>query len=407
MLPSRGLTTPFRKSSTASSSGSGSVTRPVLRRLRVSETILQMTIAIGLLTGPSQVWALANPALVRALRRREKDLKGKPIEETLPGPENEALIRSLDAVYRTGVAFRNREMKLVIQTGANGKTEETSWRFSCFPIRNRRGGIWRLLLFGWEVGADRRPTVEPGGQFPLAFEPRNEKPAAEWNLNPQRARNLSRMMQRARAEERARVARELHDSTGQLLAALSLSLSQASRLCSNEATAQKLREGLRLVDEMANEVHAISRSPRPQILDQAGLACAVSSLVQTFSTRSGIAVQMETAADLSGLTADQETAIFRVVQESLTNVQRHSQSPTATVQITRTASEICVEVRDHGKGFPSTARKAIAASANARHGIKGMRERIRLLGGRLEIQSSSRGVSLRAFLPVCDPAIAV
>jgi signal transduction histidine kinase len=371
------------------------------RHQHVPKTIAHLGVAFGLLTAPTYVWAFANATMARrALGRREKDIQGKPIRETLPEPENPDFYQMLDEVNRTGIGFRGREVKLFTWPRPNAKPVEASWTFSCLPMQSETGKIGGLRLYGWEATAQRRMGGTESRPLRLEFERRAKEHAAELEAANAQVRILSERLQKARDEEGTRIARELHDSTGQLLAALSLNLCQARESSSNPATIEKLGEGLRLVDEMSDQLHSISRSLRPPLLEQTSLEGAIAWLVQTFPARSGIKVTADVEIDLGGLTPEQEVAIFRIVQESLTNIQRHSQSPTATVRIARLPGEIRVEVRDKGIGFQGAARRSPRGAPGSGLGIAGMRERLRHLGGRLKIESSASGTAVLASLPL-------
>ena len=211
-------------------------------------------------------------------------------------------------------------------------------------------------------------------------------------------RALSARLLQAQDEERRRIARELHDSAGQLLAALNMNLVpiQADAAKLGPAAAKAIEESIQLVEELSKELRTISHLLHPPMLDEAGLEFALQWYVEGFAERSDIKVDFELAADLGRLTRDMETAIFRLVQESLTNIHRHADSPVAAVRVFRTDHEIRVEVSDKGKGMAATASKPGV-------GVQGMRERVRQLGGRLEIESSRQGTTVRAILPA--PAV--
>jgi signal transduction histidine kinase len=153
-----------------------------------------------------------------------------------------------------------------------------------------------------------------------------------------------------------------------------------------------VRESLGLVDELSRDLRTISHLLHPPLLDEAGLPSALRWYVEGFSERSKVGVKLHLAEDLGRLPAECETAIFRMVQECLTNIHRHSESSTATISITHDARRIKVEIRDQGKGMPTPIPRVGV-------GIQGMGERIRQLGGSLEIESGGQGTSVVAILP--------
>lgn len=214
-------------------------------------------------------------------------------------------------------------------------------------------------------------------------------------------RALSARLLQAQDEERRRLARELHDSAGQLLAALNMNLvpiqEEAAKL--GPKFVRSVEESIQLVEQLSKELRTISHLLHPPMLDEAGLEFALQWYVEGFAERSKIDVEFELAPDLGRLPRDIETTIFRLVQESLTNIHRHSESPVASVRLTRDEHEVCLEVRDQGKGM-SGGRLGSAGRARAGVGIQGMRERVRQLGGKLEIQTGSAGTAVLARLPI-------
>jgi signal transduction histidine kinase len=138
------------------------------------------------------------------------------------------------------------------------------------------------------------------------------------------------------------------------------------------------------------------------MLDEVGLASALRLYLEGFTERSKIDVNLQIADDFERLSSDLETAIFRIVQECLTNIHRHSGSPVAKIRVTRRDSQVLVEVADRGKGIPPEKQKAMEAGAKMGVGTRGMSERVRQLGGTLEIMSGTQGTVVVAKLPVAS-----
>jgi signal transduction histidine kinase len=157
-----------------------------------------------------------------------------------------------------------------------------------------------------------------------------------------------------------------------------------------------------MVKEMSSEIRTISYLLHPPLLDEAGLIPAVRWYLQGFSERSKIAVDLNMSEDFERLPRDLETTIFRLVQECLTNIHRHSESQVATIRISRLNAHVEVEVRDQGKGMPQEKLFEMISSGTAGVGIGGMRERTRQLGGTLEVKSEGqgKGTTVLARLPV-------
>ncbi len=215
-------------------------------------------------------------------------------------------------------------------------------------------------------------------------------------------RVLSGQLMHLQDQERRRIARELHDSAGQILAALSMNLDllEAGDQALTPETIKIVDESLRLVQELSTELRTISHLLHPPLLDEVGLASGLRSYLEGFTDRSKIRVDLELPGDLGRLPQDLETAIFRVVQECLTNIHRHSHSSTARVCITRSDGHLSVEVQDRGKGIPSEKRHALESGGTPGVGIRGMRERLRQLGGSLQIESNGEGTTVIARLPI-------
>jgi len=197
-------------------------------------------------------------------------------------------------------------------------------------------------------------------------------------------------------EERRRLARELHDSTGQMLAALNINLTLLKDLAAGgDAKMTKIvQDSAALTEELTRQIRTMSYLLHPPLLDEAGLESALRWYVEGFSQRSSIAVDVRASENLGRLPSDVEIALFRVVQESLTNVHRHSGSRNASVSIARDAERVVLEVRDEGKASQA-GKKAFRPGV----GILGMRERVRQLGGKLEIHSDETGTMIRALVP--------
>lgn len=224
---------------------------------------------------------------------------------------------------------------------------------------------------------------------------------AELSLANEHLRQLSGKLQQLRDEERKQLARELHDSVGQMLAALSMNIakvrSQAQRL--DPAAASAVAENAEIVEQISKEIRTISHLLHPPLLDVAGLASAIRWYVDGFSERSKIRVDMEVPAEFRRLSEEMELTIFRLIQECLTNIHRHSGSSTASIAIRQEDHTILVQIKDQGKGISSDKQMELGTD-RAGVGFRGMRERLRQLGGELEIQSGSGGTSVTARVPL-------
>jgi len=213
-------------------------------------------------------------------------------------------------------------------------------------------------------------------------------------------RLLSARLLQMQDEERRRIARELHDSAGQTLAALGMNLATLEADANASPTASRVvNECVGLVKELTKELRTISHLLHPPLLDEVGISSALPWYVSGFAERSGIKVNLSIPEDFGRLSPESETAIFRVVQESLTNIHRHSGSSVAHIRIWRENGDVALQVRDEGRGIAPDRRRAVDSLAGAGVGIRGMRERIRQLGGKLTINSNGSGTTIVATLP--------
>jgi PAS domain S-box-containing protein len=215
-------------------------------------------------------------------------------------------------------------------------------------------------------------------------------------------RRLWRLMMQGRDEERRRMARELHESAGQSLAALKMNLSRLHEsLPKNKRLVQTLwRSSVELADAAVREVRTVSYLMHPPLLDEAGLGPALRWYARGFVERSKIAVTVDIADDFGRASQDVETTVFRVVQEALTNVHRYSGSNTARIRVWRAGGRLFAEVEDEGCGL-AVAGATRGSQAPPGVGIAGMRERVQHLNGSFEIQSmAGRGTVVRVTLPL-------
>ena len=233
-----------------------------------------------------------------------------------------------------------------------------------------------------------------------------EKQQAEMRLreSEKSLRDLSLHLLRTQDEERRRIGRDLHDSLGQSLAVLKMKLDSLVSVVgkrTDDEAADDVAQCIRLTEDSIKELRTISYLLYPPMLEEMGLKSAIPWYLDGFSARSGIKTTLEVASDFTRLPRDAELALFRVFQESLTNVHRHSGSPTAEVRLFSKDGMGILEVRDRGKGLPPGLLEQSSQDWMGQLGVglRGMNERMRQLGGTLELTSTKEGTTVRAMVP--------
>jgi signal transduction histidine kinase len=238
-------------------------------------------------------------------------------------------------------------------------------------------------------------------QLNATLEDRIRERTSELNAANDSLRELSARLLQARDDEQRRIARELHDGVGQLVIAIkinnsaigkeiaALSPSAVAALQQNEAMLQELHQGIRTISHLLH----------PPLLDEVGLPVALQWYVEEFSKRSGISVSLDCPEVLERASSEIETAIFRVVQECLGNVHRHSASPTAAVQLKVKDGRALLRVSDQGVGIPANRQQELKRHGRIGVGLRGIRERIAQLGGEMQVESNSKGTTIKANLP--------
>lgn len=279
-----------------------------------------------------------------------------------------------------------------------------------FPVpfeeiaRQRQDGGWQGELVhtkrdGTKVTVESRWTTlkdaqgAPSGWLEINRDISQRKQAEEL------VRSLSGELLQARDQERRELARTLHDSTGSKLTVLSMNTAQVfqerEKLSSDSVKA--LHENSQLIYELSQEIRTISHLLHPPLLDEIGLAGALREYIDGFSHRSKIQTALELSLPAQRLPRDVETSIFRIVQECLTNIHRHSGSTTAHVRLTAGTEQFTVEIKDFGKGIRT---QDFASSGRVGVGIRGIRERVKQFGGTFEIRSNAGGTTVTARFPM-------
>jgi signal transduction histidine kinase len=211
-------------------------------------------------------------------------------------------------------------------------------------------------------------------------------------------RRLTGRLLQLQDEERRKFSRELHDSLGQYLAGVKMNLDMFSSARPDD---RLLSEAISLLDQSIAETRTISHLLHPPLLDEAGFSSAATWYLDGFAQRSGIQIRLDFPPEIGRLPRPVELGLFRVLQESLTNIHRHAGSSKAEISMRLSADQVVLAVRDHGKGIPRELLESFRRNGtNAGIGLAGMRERMRELGGQLEVESSASGTMISVTIPL-------
>ena len=288
----------------------------------------------------------------------------------------------------TEIPFSMRPGPRAIETREPIQSEVIGWR-----RKDSNEILWTLGNAVPQFGADGSVSAVIN-----TFTNITERKQAEEALH-----QLSTRLLQLQDEERRRLGRELHDSLAQSVLAVNLNLAQATRSLTavDERSRHSLAEARRVLAEMSREIRTLSYLLHPPLLDELGLVSAVKEYAEGFSERSGIKLELDVQAGFGRLPQEAETALFRIVQESLANIQRHSGAQTAKIQLRGDSASVNLEVSDRGCGMDKKAiERGNGSGARLGVGILGMRERMTQLGGKLEIESSSSGTTVRVSIPL-------
>jgi signal transduction histidine kinase len=265
------------------------------------------------------------------------------------------------------------------------------------PILAKDGKILGTLLLFY-------PTPQPLGQRDLELMEQVIHMAAiaiECHRNEEELREFSRRLYQSQDEERRRIARELHDSTGQELAVLETNLSRIKTALSSPGCEfdKILSQSIALARSISDELRTLSYLLHPPMLDECGLNAAIRSYVSGINQRNGLHVELEIPEGLRRLSEEAELAIFRIVQASLTNVHLHSGAREANVKIEQNLDAVIIAVGDQGHGMPEGVLDHVSRIRTVGIGITGMRERVKHLDGCLEIKTGRGGTTVKATIP--------
>ena len=267
------------------------------------------------------------------------------------------------------------------------------------PLLNVNGEILEWFGAASDVTA-RKEAEENFRKLAQTLDAEVRARTRELEEQSNQVRELSWRLLRSQDEERRHIARELHDSAGQTLTVLGMSLAQLVQKTGRSAPelASEAEQIQETVQQLHREIRTTSYLLHPPLLDENGLYSAISWFLQGLLERSGLEVQFDISKEFGRLPRELELVIFRLVQECLTNIHRHSESETASIRIACESNQIALDIRDQGKGM-SPARLAAIQSGRSGVGIGGMRERLRQFEGTMNIESDGSGTRIFATIP--------
>jgi len=217
-------------------------------------------------------------------------------------------------------------------------------------------------------------------------------------------RDLSGKLLQLQDEERRRIARDLHDTAGQTLAVLGMNLGLLEQWAENGNAefVEKIREAQELLQRVTREVRTTSYLLHPPLLDESGLPAALRLYIDGLTERTDLDIELSVSDEFGRLRKETELAMFRMIQECLTNILRHADSNTAEIRVMRTGEQVTLEIQDHGKGI-SDQRLLAINDGRSGVGIRGMRDRVRHLNGKINVSSAGSGTTVSITLPIAAP----
>ena len=368
----------------------------------------QTTVFAGIMTNDG-ILIEANKLCLDACGFRAEEVLGQQFWQTRwwqHFPESQEKIRAATPLVAQGIPYR----EILNYSWADGTARLVD--FALYPIVDDHGKVLFLHPTGVDITDLKRAeenyrklaeTLEAEVQARTSeLEQRNIEVLQQSEL----LRGFSQRLLQTQDEERRHIARELHDSAGQTLTILGMNLAQLVQKAGRKAPelaadAERTQE---LVQQLHREIRTASYLLHPPLLDESGLPSALSWYIQGLSERSGLDIKLTIADSFGRLPRDMELVVFRLVQECLSNIHRHSGSKTATIRITREAEIVTVEIADQGKGM-STSKLATIQTQASGVGIRGMLERIRQFDGTMKIESDSSGTRILVILPIPSSAL--
>lgn len=344
---------------------------------------------------PDGTILFANPRLAEMLGMPEDQLVGTALRNLIKQIDCENFDELLETIHT-----RPTKVECVMHAYGGG-TLPVYLSFS--PLKEN--GFNGICLIATDLSGQKRREQELAKANEALRKEVGQRLRAEQALREEEEslRQLSARLLKLQDEERRRIARDLHESTGQKVAALCLDLTLAIHQASQlpPKARDTLQQCSNLAEEITTDIRTLSYLLHPPLLDEVGLRSAARWYVDGFTRRSNLQVELELPAKLPRMHQDVELALFRILQESLTNVHRHAKSKTAQVRISANDHSVSLEVQDEGQPTSEQAKRISGKEAAMLGvGIRGMRERVRQLGGKLDISSGPQGTVIKATLPL-------
>jgi PAS domain S-box-containing protein len=333
------------------------------------------------------------------------DPSGKIVEQNVAHRELFGVSDEILLGKTSSIIFGEEQFKEISESIAAGKNfsgelmvtikaEQRIIDVSLIPVRDETGKIVCYASLNRDVTETRRIQEE--------LQKSHAQLEARVQARTSQLQRLSARLMTAQDEERRRIARELHDSAGQYLAAIKMNLSALREsTAAADSDEPRIIDSLDMAEHCMTEIRTMSYLLHPPLLDEVGLRSAILSYIEGFAQRSGIKVDVNIPADLTRLSVETETAVFRVIQQSLANIHRHSESRVAEIRFWEESRRLRVEIRDEGVGIcPEKLADFRSGKQPTGVGIAGMRERIGDLGGDFDIRSDPTGTTVEISLPI-------
>jgi PAS domain S-box-containing protein len=344
----------------------------------------------------------ANKVSLEVCGYRAEDVLGRLFWETAwwrNSPESREKIRAAAPRAAQGIPYR----EVLAYSWADGT--ERLCEFALYPIVDDGGKVIFLHPTGFDI-TELKGAEEKYRTLAETLDAQVRQRTAEVVQQSEQLRDLSSRLLQAQDEERRHIARELHDSAGQILAALSISLAQISEKLSVDSARRAgrfVQDSEQLVQQLSQEIRTMSYLLHPPLLEERGLVEALRWYINGLVERSRLKVELQAPDDFERLPNDLELVMFRLVQECLTNIHRHSGSDVAEISLSTDAESIYLEVQDRGKGI-SPEKLGDIDSRGSGVGIRGMRERVRQYEGHMGIHSGTGGTKISFQFPLMNTA---